>query len=100
MIGGAGGDMSSPKSAPGYGPISRGALRDDSVKTSLKAGGIAIGKPQRDVGSVVAAGSRYHDNTSIFPLSRDPHPDGGREPGHLWLTTVSDLGQIFGPYPD
>ena len=52
------GDMSSPKSAPGSGPISRGALRDDSVKTLLKATGIAIGKRQRDVGSVVVAVSR------------------------------------------
>ncbi len=51
------GDMSSPKSAPGSGPISRGALLDDSVKTHLKEGGIVIGIQRWDVGTVVAAES-------------------------------------------
>ena len=50
--------MSSPKRGPGSGPISRCAFRNDSVKMVIITGGIAIGKRQRDVGIVVAAGSR------------------------------------------
>ena len=63
--------------------LSRCAFRYDSVKIVIKTGGIAIGKRQRDVGSVIATGSRYQHNTSIVPLSCNPYPDGGRKPGSV-----------------